>query len=88
MKLKNHYTHKPKEYQILSYNEIKSGLNSHVDFISLQGDVKHAKVTSTKTWKKKSDIAIGLKYGLYEYNTTVIFPDNTYLGVQLVKEIN
>lgn len=87
MKLIDHYSGKEKEYQVLTYNEVKAGIPSHVDFISNQGDVKHVKITSVKTWKKRGEIQIGLKYGLYEYAYTTIWPNNTYTGVQLVREV-
>jgi hypothetical protein len=86
--LLDHYTHKPKNYETISYQDIKSGkLPSHVDCISIHGDVIHTKVTSIKTWKKRPEIEIHLKYGLYKYAETTIYPDNSYRDLILVKEV-
>lgn len=65
--------------------EIRSG--SHVLFVTRQGDVAQAKVTSVKLWKTRpNDVRIGLKYGLYEY-ATAEFVDGESRNNYLVREI-
>jgi hypothetical protein len=37
--------------------------------------LRRVKMTSVKTWKTRSDVRIGWKYGLYEYGYTTLTAD-------------
>jgi hypothetical protein len=74
------------DYVPLNQDDLKS-LGSHVYFISRFNDIRRAKVTTVKTWKRRADIEIHLKYGLYEYAVTT-FKDGEFYPTQLVKLVD
>lgn len=86
MNLIDHYTKELKEYHEINYQDCKN-IGPHALCISVYGDVIRVKITSIKTWKRKPDIQIGLKYGLYEYATTTIYPNKPAYPITLVKEV-
>jgi hypothetical protein len=49
---------------------LKSG--SRICFISNNGMLRRAKVTSVKRWKTKPDIEVHAKYGMYEFGILTI----------------
>lgn len=60
----------PIDVDYLSMEEIKSLHSGDTIHILDQNDrLARVKITSIKTWKRKPDIEIHVKYGLYEYFT-------------------
>ncbi len=52
-------------FRTLTIEEVKSA--SHVWLLDRNGKAVQVKVTSVKTWKRRSDVEVHCKYGLYEY---------------------
>lgn len=63
-----------KTYRFLSLQECKE-LSGHCDVIDRNGKIAHVKITSIKTWKKRNDVKVGWKFGLYEYGQELIVTD-------------
>lgn len=53
--------------------------------LDVHGCWRNIKVTSIKTWKRRPEIEVHWKYGLYEYGVTTITA-NGQTGVQLMIE--
>lgn len=66
----------PQMYKVkyLTFDECKA-LTNHVNVLDRNGNIASVKVTTIKTWKRKPEIEIHCKYGLYEYFTETVYPD-------------
>jgi hypothetical protein len=63
-------------YRYLTYNEcltLESG--DRVPVLDYAGRVATVKITSVKTWKRRPDLELHWKWGLYEFGTETIYPD-------------
>lgn len=61
---------------LMTYNDLKMvKAGNHVNVLDRAGKLAQVKITSVKTWKRKSDIEIHCKYGMYEYFDETITPD-------------
>lgn len=58
----------------MTYDELKTW-HPNLDILDRNGKMAHVKVTSVKTWKRRPDVEIHCKYGLYEYFTVTVTPD-------------
>jgi hypothetical protein len=70
----------PKEWVCLSVSELKrftlDGRNRVYAFSRHTGYVHVVTITSVKTWKRRPDVEVHWKYGLYEYGVTLVNPAN------------
>ena len=62
------------EYRLLTNTECKE-LTNHCHILDRYGNIAQVKITSVKTWKRRSDVEIHCKYGMYEYFTITITDD-------------
>ena len=76
---KAHYTFTPLTLQ----NWNRRPANAQLMAIDRNGALRNVKLTSAKTWKRRSDIEIHWKYGLYEYGYTTITEDGQKDGPRL-----
>ena len=67
------------EYRILTNDECAK-LTGHAHILDRNGDIARVKIMSVKTWKRRPDIEIHCKFGLYECFTIRLNPQvNTEL---------
>lgn len=60
----------------------------HIWFHSIQGDARRAKVNGKpKTWKRKPDVEVPIKYGLYEYTRVLFQETGNHYPVDLLVEV-
>jgi hypothetical protein len=76
-----------KDYIPLTYAECLE-LKNDCLILDRENHVANVKITSIKTWKRKQDIEIHCKYGMYEYFTIKLSPeiDNTELVKEFIPE--
>lgn len=77
-------------YEHMTYEQLHPILThtSHIQILDKNGDVARVKITSVKTWKRKPDILVSCKFGLYEYFSITIVPGEVTEFVQEIKENN
>lgn len=66
----------PTMYKVeyLTYDECKV-LGSHAKVLDKNGKIADVKITSVKTWKRRADVEIHCKYGMYEFFSETVTPD-------------
>lgn len=64
-----------KTYRFLTLAECKS-LHGHCLVIDRNGKIVNVAITSVKTWKTRSDVQVGWKFGLYEYGKDTFASDD------------
>ena len=82
-KLRSDKRVKPKllEYRILTNDECRT-LTGHCHILDRYGDIAQVKITSVKTWKRRADIEVNCKYGMYEYLSIPV--SDIFPNVQLI----
>lgn len=73
-----------KNYEILTNDECKN-LKGHALILDRNNKIAQVKITSVKTWKTRPNIEVHCQFGLYEFFTIRLSPDN--LNTELVKEV-
>lgn len=64
------------EYQYLTQDECRALVKGgHVQALDKFGKLVTLRVTAIHTWKRRDDVEVHWKYGLYEYGVTVITAD-------------
>lgn len=76
-----------KQYRFLTMDELKE-IGSHAQVIDRNGQIANVKVTSLKTWKTRSDVLVGWKFGLYEYGKELVteYSPNEFFVTEVSKE--
>lgn len=84
MIVKSGYSRDKSEYDFKPFNLTNNRpYQGHVCAIDNSGFLRNCKITSIKTWKRKPDMEIHWKYGLYEFGYSLLTPDGFAHGVTL-----
>lgn len=64
----------------LTYDEVLTlRVGQHAYVSDDNGRLAQVKITSIRTWKRKADVKIGWKYGLYEFGSETVTPEGKQL---------
>lgn len=63
------------EYRLLTYDECRSLKYHHCYVLDRYGDIAQVNITTVKTWKRRPDLEIHWKFGLYEYGQETVRPN-------------
>lgn len=68
------HTEAKREYRFLTLEECKN-LTGRVPFLDADDRVREMKITSVRTYKRRPDVVVRWKYGLYVYGQRVLRSD-------------
>lgn len=86
MIMKSGYSRDKKEYDFTPFtiDEHKDlVIGGHCKAVDRCGELRDVKITSIKTWKRRPDIEIHWKYGLYEFGVSLLTPEGFGIDVVL-----